>query len=124
MDWMLAANDPLTDFVCRNDNEASRADPARGHRKPSPTAGDSRNLRVGKPCSRRESTPIPAQPRSGKTGLSRRRSRVRVPSLPSLKVPANRHYVLPMWTRPCASWPNPVAQTFRQKRLQNGGLCR
>jgi len=32
--------------------------------------------------SRRESPPIPAQPASAMTGLSRRRSRVRVPSLP------------------------------------------
>ena len=35
-----------------------------------------------KGCSRRESPSIPAQPASVKTGLSRRRSRVRVPSLP------------------------------------------
>ncbi len=33
-------------------------------------------------CSRRESPPIPGQAGSAKTGLSRRRSRVRVPSLP------------------------------------------
>jgi hypothetical protein len=43
-------------------------------------------------CSRRESPPIPAQPGSAMTGLSRRRSRVRVPSLPSFKVPANGHF--------------------------------
>jgi hypothetical protein len=35
-----------------------------------------------KPCSRRESPPTPAHPGTTKTGLSRRRSRVRVPSLP------------------------------------------
>jgi hypothetical protein len=35
------------------------------------------------PAHGRKSPPIPAQPASAKTGLSRRRSRVRVPSLPS-----------------------------------------
>ena len=37
-----------------------------------------------KACSRRKSPPIPARPASAMTGLSRRRSRVRVPSLPFL----------------------------------------
>ncbi len=37
-----------------------------------------------KPCDSREFPPIPAQPGTAMTGLSRRRSRVRVPSLPSL----------------------------------------
>jgi hypothetical protein len=41
-----------------------------------------RNASIGKPRSRREFPPIPAQPGSAMTGLSRRRSRVRVPSLP------------------------------------------
>jgi hypothetical protein len=41
-----------------------------------------------KSCSWQKSPPTPAQPGSAKTGLSRRRSRVRVPSLP-LKVLAN-----------------------------------
>jgi MFS family permease len=55
--------------------------------------GRERNLALGvwgaasgsgarKPLSRRESPPVPARPGSTKTGLSRRRSRVRVPSLP------------------------------------------
>jgi hypothetical protein len=41
-----------------------------------------------------ESPRIPAQGGNAKTGLSRRRSRVRVPSLPSSKVSANRHLLL------------------------------
>ncbi len=64
-----------------------------------PMPGNPRNATVGKPCSRRESPPIPAQPASTKTGLSRRRSRVRVPSLP-LKVPANRHLLSSLDRRP------------------------
>jgi transposase len=47
-----------------------------------PVPGNPRNSRVERPCSRRESPLIPAQPASAMTGLSRRRSRVRVPSLP------------------------------------------
>jgi hypothetical protein len=73
---------------------ASRPDPVRfperqrgiprssRRRSPEAPAANSRNTRVGKPWPRRESPPIPAQPGSAKTGLSRRRSRVRVPSLP------------------------------------------
>ena len=53
-------------------NSSSRADPA----------GDPRNASAGKPRARRESPPIPVQPANAMTGLSRRRSRVRVPSLP------------------------------------------
>jgi hypothetical protein len=45
---------------------------------------DPRSVLAEKPCSRRESPPIPAQPASAMTGRSRRRSRVRVPSLPFL----------------------------------------
>jgi hypothetical protein len=41
------------------------------------------------PCSRCKSPPTPDQPGSAKTDLSRRRSRVRVPSLPSLEAPAS-----------------------------------
>src|SRR5687768_8010010 len=56
------------------------------------------------------------------TGLSRRRSRVRVPSLPSLRVPAKWAFSLPGQTRRIASWPNPVAQTLEVKHLQIGQL--
>jgi hypothetical protein len=55
-------------------------------------------------------------------GLSRRRSRVRVPSLPLLEVPANRHFLLPVQTQDLARWPNPVAQTPGAKCLQNGNF--
>ena len=51
---------------------------------------NARNCRAGKPCSQGQSPPIPAQATSPMTGLSRRRPRVRVPSLPSRKVPAKR----------------------------------
>jgi hypothetical protein len=64
------------------DNGASRVHPAGGRRRLRPAPGDPRNHLIGKLCSRRESPPVPAQPASGKAGLSRRRSRVRVPSLP------------------------------------------
>src|SRR6266566_667206 len=43
---------------------------------------ESRKPKLERPCSRAESPPISAQLASAKTGLSRRRSRVRVPSLP------------------------------------------
>src|ERR687892_108209 len=54
------------------------------------------------------------------THLSRRRSRVRVPSLPSLEVPALRQLALSHQTAPIPSWPNPVAQTISSKCLQIG----
>ena len=77
-------------------NDASRTFPAGGRRNLPPIPANPRNARVERPCSRRKFPPIPAQPGSTMTGLSRRSSRVRVPSLPSLKVPANRHVVLPV----------------------------
>jgi hypothetical protein len=43
----------------------------------------------------------------------------RSPSLPSRKVPGNRHLLLPVQTPHLASWPNPVAQTSDTKCLQN-----
>ncbi len=70
-------------FVRHSGNASSRAHPARGRRKLPPAPANPRNIRGGKPRSRRESPPIPAQAASAKTGLSHRRSRVRVPSLPS-----------------------------------------
>jgi hypothetical protein len=69
--------------VRHSDNDASRADPARASRE-SPSARESPQPTGRDACSRRESPPIPAQAGSAKTGLSGRRSRVRVPSLPSL----------------------------------------
>jgi hypothetical protein len=57
------------------------------------SASSRRKFRVGKPCSRRESQPIPAQPGSAMTGLSSRRSRVE--SRRSRKVPANRIFCRP-----------------------------
>src|SRR5437879_3903625 len=81
-------------FVLEPDNTASRTDPAGGRRKLPPAPGNPRQREVGMPCSRAESPPISAQPASTKTGLSRRRSRVRVPSLPPRKSPANRNLLL------------------------------
>jgi hypothetical protein len=75
--------------VLHPDNAASRADPARRRRKLPPAPANSRKTRAGKPWPRREFPPIPAQAGSAKTDLSRRRSRVRVPSLPSLEAPAS-----------------------------------
>jgi hypothetical protein len=71
-----------------------------------------------KTCSSPGIAADPAETGETKTGLSRRRSRVRVPSLPSLKVPANRHYLFPDQTQQSGSWPNPVAQTSEVKCLQ------
>jgi hypothetical protein len=68
--------------VYNSGNDASRADPAGGRRKLPLTPANPRNVRGGKACSCRESTQVPAQPGSAMTGLSRRKSRVRVPSLP------------------------------------------
>ena len=59
--------------------------PAGGCRKLPRAPGNPRRPPHEKPRSRRESPPIPAYPVSAMTGLSRRRSRVRVPSLPSKK---------------------------------------
>ena len=53
-------------------------------------------------------------------GLSRRRSRVRVPSLPFLEVPAFGQVALSHQTRVIDSWPKPVAQTSSTKCLQVG----
>jgi hypothetical protein len=79
------AHPGLTPPVDAPGNGASRAHPAGGPRNLPHRPGNPRNARVRKPCSRRKSPPIPDQPGSAMTGLSRRRSRVRVPSLP-LKV--------------------------------------
>jgi len=54
--------------------------------------------------------------RCTRLGLSRRRSRVRVPSLPPLKAPANQQVALSDRARRVASWPNPVAQTISWKK--------
>jgi hypothetical protein len=102
----------------------SRAHPAGGSRRSPPIPANPRNAEVGKPCSRRESPPIPAQAGSAMTGLSRRRSRVRVSSLPPLKAPANQQVALSDRARRVASWPNPVAQTIHGKSLQNGQFWR
>jgi hypothetical protein len=68
--------------------DASRAPPARGRRKLPPAPANPRNAKVRKPRLRRESPPIPAQAGGAMTGLLRRRSRVRVSSLPYLEVPS------------------------------------
>jgi hypothetical protein len=44
--------------------------------------------------------------RDAGSGLSRRRSRVRVPSLPLREVPANWHLMVPVEARSIARWPN------------------
>jgi hypothetical protein len=67
--------------VVKQGKASSRKYPARGPRNLPPAPANPRNSRAGKPCSGRESPPIPAQLGSAMTGLSRRRSRVRVPSL-------------------------------------------
>jgi hypothetical protein len=72
---------------------SSRAHPTRACPKAPPAPANPRNHRGGKPCDSREFPPIPAQPGSAMTGLSRRRSRVRVPSLPS-KSPGNSPILL------------------------------
>jgi hypothetical protein len=68
----------------RSDNKSSRTHPARGRLKLPPAPAHPRKLPDEKPCSFGESPPIPAHPGTTMTGLSRRRSRVRVPSLPLL----------------------------------------
>jgi hypothetical protein len=55
-----------------------------------------------------------------RVGLSRRGSRARVPSLPSLEVPAFRQVMLSHQTRAMGWWPNPVAQTNSTTYLQRG----
>jgi hypothetical protein len=78
---------------------ASRAHPARSlmrqrciprssRTRPPEVPADPRQSpqhRPRKTCSSSESPPMPAQPAGAKTGLSRRRWRVRVPSLPLLR---------------------------------------
>jgi hypothetical protein len=55
-----------------------------------------------------------------RTGLSRRRSRVRVPSLPLNNLPANRPVVLSQWTPTGISYGPIVAQRPNGKALQIG----
>ena len=73
-----------------------------------------------RPCKWCRSERFVVRRRGTRLGLSRRRSRVRVPSLPLSKVPAFRQVVLSHRTRPMSSWPNPVAQTSCAKYLQRG----
>src|SRR5262249_53281978 len=68
-------------------NVASRIPPARGPRKLPRVAGDPCTATERKTCSPWEFPPIPAYPGTANTGLSRRRSRVRVPSLPFRSTP-------------------------------------
>jgi hypothetical protein len=70
----------------------SCADPAGGRRKPPTPPGNPRKRTREKPCSPRESPASRAQTRRALTGLSRRRSQVRVPSL--RKIPGNRLVML------------------------------
>jgi hypothetical protein len=100
-------------------NRSSRADPAQGSRKRPPPPANPRDGTDRKPCPRRESPQIPTQLGSATTGLSRRRSRVRVPSLPLLEAPANSQVALSDRTRRVASWPNPVAQTIAQSACKS-----
>jgi len=106
--------------VCIEGNDTSRAHPARGRPKLRTAPADPRNATVRKPCSRRESPSIPAQPASTKTGLSRRRSRVRVPSLPLRLLPAKGSVMLSRLTR-LRGRPGPfVAHAVFGKSLQIG----
>ena len=64
----------------------------------------------------------PSDPR---TGLSRRRSRVQVPSLQSTEAPANRYVLLSVRARKSAAWPNrgPLLRGKIPAKLQlNEGL--
>jgi hypothetical protein len=70
------------DSFATTGNDASRADPARCSRNFPQVPADPRKATGGNPCYGGKSPPIPAQPGTATTGLSRRRSRVRVPSLP------------------------------------------
>ena len=83
---------PRHPAVANSDNDPSRAYPAGGRRKLPQMPGNPRKPAGEKPCSSRKSPPTPAQPGTTKTGLSRRRSRVRVPSLPSQKPPGSRRF--------------------------------
>ena len=69
-------------LVAYSDNDASRTDPAGGRRKLPPSPANPGKRTDEKACSPGDSPQTPAQPGDTKTGLSRRRSRVRVPSLP------------------------------------------
>jgi hypothetical protein len=62
-------------FVSHSSNNAFRAHPAGDPRKLPRKPADPGDTRAGKPRSRAESTPIPAQAGSATPGLSRRRSR-------------------------------------------------
>ena len=68
--------------VANQDNGSYRTYPAGGPRKLPQAPANPRNARVEETLLTEGSPPIPAQSASAKTGLSRRRSRVRVPSLP------------------------------------------
>jgi hypothetical protein len=81
--------------VANGDNASSRAYPAGGRQKVSQIPCNPRSEGGRMACSYRKSPPIPAQRRTTKPGLSRPKSRLRVPSLPSLEEPANRHVLLP-----------------------------
>ena len=68
--------------VANSDNVPSRAYPPGGRRKVPRVPGNPRKRGNQKSCSWVKSPSTPAQLGTTKTGLSRRRSRVRVPSLP------------------------------------------
>src|SRR4030095_5041095 len=92
--------------VSHQGNAASRADPARGRRKLPPAPADPRSAGVGKPCSGWGTRPISAQPGNAMSGLSRRRSRARVPSVPSLNTTLTGGFSTLRASRPLA--PTPV----------------
>ena len=77
-------------YVGHEDNGASRADPAGETRKLPPNPADPRKpTGTESPAQGGNPRLSPLSPGSAKTGLSRRRSRVRVPSLPSQEVLQN-----------------------------------
>ena len=61
--------------------------------------------------------------RNRRRGLSRRRSRVRVPSLPSLQVPANRHFCCPIRRSTAARGPIPWPKRFGEKPCKLAFCC-
>ena len=92
--------------------------PAVSRRSP-PTPADTRNANVERLCSRRKSPRVPAQPGTAMTGLSRRRSRVRVPSLPYGN-PCKLAYCVVVLGTGISRRPHKTSVGRAQERQENG----
>ena len=90
--------------VLCTDNTGSRANPAGGRRKLPSAPGDPRNRNSPNDHSRRDYLSIPAPAGNAKTGLSRRRSRLRVPSVPLKHLQIGIFCCRPWRKRPPASF--------------------